>query len=120
MDDSRKKAGNYGETAAAGYLEALGYIILAKQFKAAHGEIDIIAKDGVYIVFVEVKYRRQTNFGGARQAVTPAKQRALASAAQSYLVKNGLMEMNCRFDVLEVFGRENLKINHIKDAFWVV
>ena len=116
--ERRKRAGNYGEAAAKGYLAALGYDILETRYRCDGGEIDIIAKDGEYLVFVEVKYRRQVNFGSPAAAVTASKQRAMATAAWFYLAKNNLADASCRFDIIEVFGRENLDINHIKDAFW--
>jgi len=117
MDSIRKKAGNYGEAAALGYLSAKGYIILTQNYRSGSGEIDIIAKEGEYIVFVEVKYRRQLNFGRPVDSITPAKRRSLISAAYGYLAKNNLNHADCRFDVIEVFGREILEINHIENAF---
>ena len=116
--DRRKRAGDFGEVAAVGYLKAKGYLILEENFKAGAGEIDIIARDKDYLVFVEVKYRKQMNFGSPVDAITPAKMRAITSAAQSYLAKNNLFDGNCRFDVVEIFGRELLEINHIENAFW--
>ena len=117
MDNTRKKAGNYGETAALGYLAAKGYEILAQNYRDGAGEIDVIAKDGGYIVFAEIKYRRQLNFGRPVESITPAKRRSLISAAYGYLAKNNLNDADCRFDVIEVFGREMLEINHIENAF---
>jgi putative endonuclease len=115
--DRRKRAGNYGETAAEGYLAAKGYAILARNYRAWGGEIDIIAKDGDYIVFIEVKYRRQTAYGRPVAAITQKKRRAMVAAAYGYLADNGRGDENCRFDIIEVFGREQLDINHIENAF---
>ena len=117
VDDRRKQAGNYGETAAAGYLAAKGYTILAQSYRAWGGEIDIVAKDGDYIVFVEVKYRRQLAYGRPAAAVTHKKRRTLIAAAYGYLAENARTDDNCRFDVIEIFGREQLAINHIENAF---
>jgi len=119
MDRGKKAFGNYGEAAAQGYLAAKGYEILEKNYKSAGGEIDIIAQDGDYLVFVEVKYRRGTNFGRPIEAITRRKQRALADCAMSYLVGRGLWDAPCRFDIVEVFGRELLEINHVINAFEV-
>jgi len=116
--DRRAAAGNYGETAARGYLAAKGYEILAERYKVGGGEIDLIARDGGYLVFVEVKYRRQANFGSPAAGVTKAKRRAIAAAARRYLADRGLVDVDCRFDVIEVFGREELTVNHIENAFW--
>jgi putative endonuclease len=113
----RKRAGNYGEAAAAGLLRAKGYEILNQNFRAFGGEIDIVAKDGDYIVFVEVKYRRQLDYGRPLEAVTRKKRRLLIRAAYGYLAQKGCSDENCRFDIIEVFGREMLHINHIENAF---
>ena len=115
--DRRKRAGNYGENAAAGYLRARGYVILTQNYESGGGEIDIVAKDGGYIVFVEVKYRRQLAYGRPADAITAKKQWAMVAAAQCYLAENGLVDADCRFDVIEIFGRELLEINHIENAF---
>lgn len=117
MADRRKRAGGYGEAVAKGFLEAKGYKILARNFKAFGGEIDIVAKDGDYIVFVEVKYRRQLAFGRPVEAITEKKRRALIAAAYGYMAQNGRGDENCRFDIIEVFEREQLHINHIENAF---
>ena len=117
MGKTSKQKGNYGETAAEGYLAAKGYEILAKNYKSGHNEIDIIAKDGEYIVFIEVKYRRQTNFGRPIEAVSRRKQLNLIACAYAYLAETGLNDVACRFDVIEVFGRELLTINHVENGF---
>ena len=111
--------GNYGETAALGFLQARGYTILERNYKCFGGEIDIIAKHNEYIVFVEVKYRKSLAAGLPRIAVTRAKQRQIAKAALGYISQTGLDNTDFRFDVVEVFGVELLDINHIEDAFWV-
>lgn len=117
MVDRRKRAGDYGETAALGYLAAKGYTILAQNYRAWGGEIDIIARSGDYIVFVEVKYRKQLAYGRPVAAITQKKRRNLISAAYGYLAEHARADANCRFDIIEVFGREQLHINHIENAF---
>jgi len=112
-----KRIGNYGETAARGYIEAKAYIVLAKNYKSPHGEIDIIAMDGAYYVFIEVKYRRQLSFGRPAEAVSRRKQRNLIACAYTYLEEQGLSDVPCRFDIIEVFGREILEVNHIVNGF---
>ena len=118
MLDRRKKSGDFAEAAVASYLAAKGYKILVQNYKAHGGEIDIIAKDADYIVFIEVKYRKQLDFGRPVEAITVGKQRAMIKAARSYLAKECQYDANCRFDVIEVFGRELLEMNHIENAFW--
>lgn len=115
--DRRKKAGDYGENVAKGYLEAKGYAILTQNFRAFGGEVDIVAKDGDYIVFIEVKYRKQLAYGRPVAAVTESKRRKIVAAAYGYLAQNGRGDEYCRFDIIEVFGREQLAINHIENAF---
>jgi putative endonuclease len=115
---SKSDAGIYGETAAAGYLEAKGYVILERRYKRYGGEIDIIAKNGGYIVFIEVKYRKTLYSGMPRGSVGASKRRNYARAAMGYIGEKQL-DCDCRFDVIEVFGTENLEINHIEDAFHV-
>ncbi|MCL2377422.1 MAG: YraN family protein [Defluviitaleaceae bacterium] len=116
--DRRKQAGNFAETAATRYLAAKGYQILVQNYKVHGGEIDIIAKDSDYIVFIEVKYRKQLDYGRPAEAITVKKQRTMIKAARTYLAKEGFYEANCRFDIIEVFGREHLDVNHIENAFW--
>jgi len=111
--------GNYGETAALGFLQSRGYVILERNYKCFGGEIDIIAQHNEYIVFIEVKYRRSLASGLPRMSVTPSKQRKIAKAALGYISKMKLDNTDFRFDVIEVFGIEMLNINHIEDAFHV-
>ena len=117
--DRRKRAGDYGEAAAEGFLRGKGHAILQRKYIAAGGEVDIITKDGETLVFVEVKHRKAAVLGAPVQAVTSAKQQRIAKAAMQYLAEIGDMDAMCRFDVVEVVGREMLEINHIVDAFWV-
>ena len=85
MSDGRKTTGSRGELLAAGYLRRQGYTILRTNWRCRRGEIDIIARDGATLVFVEVRTRRSTNLGSPEESVTPAKQRRLAELAQTYL-----------------------------------
>jgi len=111
--------GQYGENASVGYLAAKGYSILARNYKKAGGEIDIIAKDGEgYIVFVEVKYRRGTGFGAGTDAVGAGQHRRIIKTAKAYLYEQGMWDAPCRFDVIEIFGAEQLEISHFENAFW--
>ena len=113
-----KRKGNYGEDVAEGYLTAKGYAIIGRNYKRGAGEIDIIAKDGEYIVFVEVKYRKNLSAGLPREAVTKTKRRALTSAAKYYIMENEIDDgVDMRFDVVEIVGAEQLSIEHIINAF---
>ena len=106
-----------GETAARDYLRAKGYAILEENYAGQIGEIDIIAKEGETIVFVEVKARENTDFGYPIEAVTPQKVRKICRTAEQYLVQHRLLGKDVRFDVVSVLRGE---IEHIESAFTLV
>lgn len=92
-----------------------GLEIKAQNYRCRMGEIDLIARDGPYLVFVEVKYRSDSRRGGALAAVTRKKQQVIGRVAQNYLLRyHGRVDLPCRFDVI---GIEGEKIYWIKDAF---
>ena len=103
------------EDIAAIYLVNQGYEIIERNFRCKTGEIDIIAKDGEYIVFVEVKYRRDRMCGAPIEAVDFVKQRKISKVAAYYLMKRDYgFENPIRFDVVGILG-EDIKL--IKNAF---
>ena len=111
--------GQWGEERAAECLRKKGFQVTGANWKCRFGEIDLIAEDGVYLCFVEVKLRKSSQFGAACEAVTVSKQRKLRTAAQYYLLTHpsGLQP---RFDVAEVYpadagGRRQIK--YITNAF---
>lgn len=119
QDERRNKRslGTKQEQLAAEYLRAQGYLILETNFRCRQGEIDLIARDGNHLVFVEVKYRTDSRAGEPEEAVTPAKQRTIQQVARFYLYCHRLPETTaCRFDVVAIKGEE---IRVIKDAFEV-
>jgi putative endonuclease len=103
---ARVRLGRSGEIAAAAELGRRGYKIVASNYRGPHGEIDLIARDGNCLVFVEVRSRRTNDFGTPAESVTPAKQRKIAATAQHYLDENKIKDVNCRFDVVEVMPRD--------------
>ena len=109
--------GDIGENAAVRYLKRQGYKIIERNFSCRFGEIDIIAKDKDYLVFVEVKARMSRAFGDPAEAVDLKKQQKIRDVAQLYLIKTGKTEKNCRFDVVALLGGEQPFINHVIDAF---
>jgi putative endonuclease len=116
-----KLRGSFGEEAAASYLKRKRYTLLGMNYRTRQGEVDLIAADRRYVVFVEVKLRRSDSFAAAREFVTKPKQRRVIAAAQSWLQQNPT-ELQPRFDVVEVYAPEggdpkNLRINHIENAF---
>jgi putative endonuclease len=99
---ARQWLGKTGEDLAVEELERRGYSILARRYRTARGEIDIVARDGDTIVFVEVKTRVTGEFGTAAEAVTPWKQKRLVSMGVDYLARNRLTNKPCRFDVVAI------------------
>lgn len=118
----KKLLGRWGEEKAAEYLQKKGYEIIGRNYSCRFGEIDILAADGSYIVFVEVKLRKNAEFGYAREFVTRSKQRRIISAAELWLAENST-DRQPRFDVVEIYTGEtprgNIRINHIQNAFEV-
>lgn len=106
--------GRAAEDRAARHLEMLGYQLLERRYRTRLGEVDIIARDGATIVFVEVKARTRPGFGGPASAVTAAKRSRLAKTAATYLQARHLWSAAVRFDVLSILDG---KLEHLKDAF---
>ena len=116
----KRSLGQLGGEQAARYLRRRCYHIEERNYRCRFGEIDLIARKGRYIVFVEVKLRRDDSHGEAREFVTALKQQRVIAAAQHWL---GLheTELQPRFDVIEVYAPRGetgpVKINHIENAF---
>jgi putative endonuclease len=120
MLNNHQKIGKKGEALAVKSLKRQGYKILSCNYRNVLGEIDIIARDGRCIVFVEVKTRRSSRFGDAKYSVTAAKQRKLSMVALSYLKEQKLIDHSARFDVVTI--RMDHTVPHIeliKNAFVV-
>ena len=112
---SSKRTGLYYETQAAVFLEKQGYQILERNFRCPAGEIDLIAKEGEYLCFVEVKYRSERETGTPEEAVDAKKQKRISRAALFYLMKQGLGDTTpCRFDVVGI-RPEGIRVT--KNAF---
>ena len=121
LSESKKLAGDYGEEQAALYLKKHGYRIVGRNYKVRTGEIDLIVSDREYIVFVEVKMRKNDHFGEAKEFVGARKQERVRSAAMHWLSLNET-ELQPRFDVIEIYGDvgmpyRKLDIRHIENAF---
>jgi len=97
-----RRLGPAGERAAARFLQQLGYRILARSHRQRLGEIDLIALDGDCLVFVEVKTWSSSDDGDPSLAVDRSKQEKLSRAALVYLKRRGLLEQQCRFDVVSI------------------
>lgn len=100
---------------AAAYLKRKGYQILEQNFRCRQGEIDLIARDGSYLVFIEVKYRSSLKDGGSLEAVDRRKQRRIIRVAEYYLCMHPEQAaLPCRFDVI---GMEGSRIRLLRNAF---
>lgn len=114
-----KDLGRSGEDIAERYLSGKGYEILARGFRMLRGEIDLVARDGETLVFVEVKARADVSHGRPEESVTPGKQRQLRRIAQGYLVAHPSPGVDCRFDVVAILfdGPDDYRLEHFIDAF---
>ncbi len=106
MSDLRRLFGNRGEDQAADFLLAKGYKILARQYRTRFGEIDLIAKDGDEIVFVEVKARQSNHFGYPEEAVTSGKLEKIIQVGEFYLKENAWEHLPFRIDVVAIEGKD--------------
>jgi putative endonuclease len=120
MDRSRLNIAKIGESLAVKHLKARGCEILAQNYRARRGEIDLIVQDGEFTVFVEVKTRRSLRFGLPQAAVTRQKQRQISKVALAYLQAQNLLDAPCRFDVVAIHlspQLELLRLEQIESAF---
>jgi len=112
--------GENGEALAKDFLENKGYAVLERNWRYSHKEVDLIARKGNTLVFIEVKTRTGDDVQHPEVAVNKAKQRHLVRAAEEYMSKRK-QDMEVRFDVIAiVFGNGLPKINHFEDAFFPV
>ena len=102
MTFARKALGADGENLAVSFLELKGYQILHRNYRTKLGEIDIIAKDGQYLTFIEVKTRKNLACGSPAQAVTKRKQMQIIAVAEEYLSAFHLHNVAVRFDVVSI------------------
>lgn len=106
--------GAAAEALAAQFLQARGIRIVERNYRCRGGEIDIIAREGSTLVFVEVRLRRGNAFGGAAASITPAKRRRLGFAARHYLGRLG-REPPCRFDAILLDSLASERIEWLRD-----
>lgn len=114
----KKSLGNMGEDFAAEYYKKLGFTVTSRNYSCRGGEIDIIAENSEYIIFVEVKSRSQNALYSPSEAVNFSKQKRLSIAAMKYLTENE-SEKQPQFDVFEVYAQNDriYKVNRIENAF---
>ena len=111
--------GNLGEEKATLFLQEIGYKILERNWRFSKAEIDIIAKDGEVLVFVEVKSKSYTFFGAPEESVSAYKENLIIDAAHQYMIKIG-HDWEIRFDIISIVFDKNkdASITHFKDAFF--
>ncbi len=115
---NRKEIGRHTESLACAYLERRGLQLLIRNFRCRRGEVDLVMRDGDSLVFVEVRYRRQTNFGHAAETVSRSKQSRIIACASYYMSVYHSWNKPARFDVVSIEGRpDNLTIDWLADAF---
>ena len=118
MTDKRQRLGRLAEDAACLFLEEQGFTIVQRNYRIRTAEIDIIAKDGDTLVFVEVKARSTLSKGGPREAVGTAKQQKIVLGARHFLRERRLADVRVRFDVVALYEKNNrFKIELIENAF---
>lgn len=125
-EKTARALGKLFEGEAKKYLETKGMRCVDRNYVCRGGELDLVLRDGAYWVFAEVKARKNTEHGTPAEFVNLTKRRRLQRAAQLYMLENSIGEDEyCRFDVVEItYGTDaegtpqDLKINHIADAFW--
>ena len=117
---NKQNLGSFGENAAAAFLSEKGFKLLQRNFSCRLGEIDIIAQEGEYLAFVEVKLRKNADHGEAREFVTHSKQKRIILAAKYWICRHPT-ELQPRFDVVEVYTPDGpygkIYIRLLRDAF---
>ncbi len=123
MKAAHLEQGEDAEAACCAYLKSQGLKLIATNFSCRAGEIDIVMLDKNLLVFVEVRFRKNNNFGGGLESITISKQRKLRRTAELFLQKNRQYE-NARFDVVSMsktrqnwLGKQQYKFDWITNAF---
>ena len=119
LGSQNKPLGDRGEWLAAEHLERAGWSILHRNFRVGHREVDLVARRGEIIAFVEVKTRAGLGYGHPLEAITRAKQREVAFVAQAWIERHGIEGVDYRFDAVAVLllPGTDPTIEHIEDAW---
>ncbi len=114
----RASIGRRGEDEAALFLESKGYKVLERNYRCRYGEIDIVARDGKTVVFVEVKTRGSDRFGAPVDSVDARKQKKILLTSQFYIESNRLFDSDLRFDVVGIeMNGGKIAFELVKNAF---
>ncbi len=114
VQKSSYEKGRMGEKIAVKYLKSIDFDIISTNYRTSFGEIDIIARDKEYIVFIEVKFRKRSECGFPREAVGKFKQKNIIKTAYNFIMENNLSNIDFRFDVIEILDGF---VEHIENAF---
>lgn len=119
MKKGTKASGDYGEDLAAAFLQDSGYQILERNFRYGHGEIDIVASKDGWLVFVEVKLRRNLEYGRPEESVSQSKRKQIRKVASAYMFEKNIEEVDTRFDFVGIVkeGGKPPEIIHLENAF---
>lgn len=117
LDTVKKLKGDEAEQYAERYLQSQGLVLVERNYRCRFGEIDLIMRDGLVTVFVEVRMRATQAFGGAASSITLSKQGKLMRAARQYLASLKSVPQ-CRFDAVLISGMKGEEIEWLKNAFW--
>jgi len=122
LSKSRIKLGVQGEDLAVSYLKKKGIKVRVRNYRQKTGEIDIIAQDGQWLVFIEVKTRKSLRFGQPYESVTLKKQAQISRVALDYITRNKIHDQPIRFDVISILLKSdgNTDINHLPNCFEAV
>ncbi|HID70640.1 MAG TPA: YraN family protein [Desulfobacterales bacterium] len=119
MSDNRISLGKKGEDLAASFLKKNGFQIIQRNYRQKIGEIDIIARQNEWLVFIEVKARKSIRFGQPFEAVTQNKQAQICRVALDFMTRNKLLDQPVRFDVISILfkGEGGADIEHLPNCF---
>lgn len=119
MSDTTRSKGDRGEDLAAAYLESKGYTVLDRNYYFQRSEVDIVARGRTGLVFVEVKFRSDTEFGRPEESISREKIRNIYKAAEAWIYERKMTGTPARFDVISIVqsGNEAPDIRHFEDAF---
>ncbi len=112
--NARQVIGKWGENVAAETLRNRGWTVAARNYRTPYGELDVIARKGNTVLFVEVKTRTSDAYGMPEDSISPSKAKHLLESAQYYLQEHGLDDIDWRVDVIAIQGRPNQPNTHIE------
>lgn len=116
---NRREKGRRGEEEAVSALRQQGYEILERNYRFERGEIDIVAKEGGDLVFIEVKARHSDRFGSPEESISEKKEEQMKKVAEGYLLQRSLESQRCRFDVVAItYDADAPRIRIIRNAFF--